>query len=283
VVNGVPDADARLREQYEVERELAERLRSATKAERRGLYREVYDELFRRLADHPRLRRAVDRQARDREVALQANLLRAFLDEGTRFLEVGAGDCALALAISRRVAHVTAVDASAEVTAGVEPSANLELVVADGPPLPEPDGSVDLAYSCHFIEHLHPQDAADHVADIHRILGPGGRYVCVTPNRLLGPHDVSRSFDDVATGLHLKEYSHTELARLLRGAGFARVRVLSGIGGRPRPVGLLRYRVAETALEALPRRRRLRLLTLIRPAAAEPFRPLEQVVVTGTR
>src|SRR3712207_6241441 len=46
---------ARVRHHYEVERELADRLRRAGPGERLRLYSEVYDELFRRVPDHPQL------------------------------------------------------------------------------------------------------------------------------------------------------------------------------------------------------------------------------------
>jgi hypothetical protein len=61
-----------------------------------------------------------------------------------------------------------------------------------------------------------------HLSQIYTALAPGGRYVCITPNRPTGPHDISKYFDTVATGLHLQEYTTTELARLMRCAGFER-------------------------------------------------------------
>src|SRR5205823_1094642 len=47
----------RVRAQYEVERELADRLLRASEDERPGLYASVYRELFRRVPDHPQLTR----------------------------------------------------------------------------------------------------------------------------------------------------------------------------------------------------------------------------------
>jgi hypothetical protein len=67
---------------------------------------------------------------------------------------------------------------------------------------------------------------------VGRALKPGGRYLVVTPNRLSGPHDISRAFDDVARGFHLKEYTYGELSRALRQAGFRRVRVFQRLHGR---------------------------------------------------
>jgi hypothetical protein len=54
-------------------------------------------------------------------------------------------------------------------------------------------------YSKELMEHLHCDDvdpAVEHLPGAR----PSGVYVCITPNRLGGPHDISRNFDDVATG-----------------------------------------------------------------------------------
>ncbi len=58
-----------------------------------------------------------------------------------------------------------------------------------------------------------------------------GAFICITPNRLAGPQDISRYFDPVATGLHLKEYLIAELAKLFRDAGFTQVRAFASYQG----------------------------------------------------
>ena len=50
------------------------------------------------------------------------------------------------------------------------------------------------------------------------------------PNRFSGPHDISRCFDEVGTGLYLKEYTTTELYNLFCKIGFSKVNVY--IGGK---------------------------------------------------
>jgi hypothetical protein len=87
---------------------------------------------------------------------------------------------------------------------------------------------VDLAYSNQVIEHLHPDDAAEQLSNILAVLKQGGRYICITPSRLDGPHDVSRFFDDTATCFHLKEYTHSELRNLFLRVGFQRVDAYAG-------------------------------------------------------
>ena len=83
-----------------------------------------------------------------------------------------------------------------------------------------------LAFSNHLMEHLHPDDATEQIQNVNNALAPGGIYICTTPNRILGPHDVSAYFDDIAKGFHLKEYTNAELANMMEAAGFSKVRVL---------------------------------------------------------
>jgi predicted SAM-dependent methyltransferase len=47
--------------------------------------------------------------------------------------------------------------------------------------LPFADSSVDHCYSEHFLEHLYPDEARQHLAEVRRILRPGGVYRIVVP------------------------------------------------------------------------------------------------------
>jgi len=100
----------RIRAHYLVERELADRLRTGTRADRLLLYGQVYDELHRRVPDHPSHTRV--RDERSNEVHLQR--LQPFLAETVTFLEVGAGDCAIARLVACHVRHVYALEVSEE-------------------------------------------------------------------------------------------------------------------------------------------------------------------------
>ena len=244
----------RVKEHYRIEKELAARLRSATKDERRYLYSAVYDELFRRVHDHPQLTLKASASSRQAEVAARLKLLSGYLRPNLTCLEVGPGDCALATAVAQRVRRVYAVDVSNEIAAGVVLAENLELVISDGCTIPVPAGSVDLAYSDQLMEHLHPEDAVVQLGNISQALKPGGVYLCLTPNRLSGPHDVSRYFDEVATGFHLCEYTVGELTEMLRAAGFRKFTILAGGGGFHLPLAALFVEVIEQLLEGLPAR-----------------------------
>jgi len=246
------DEQERLREHYLVERELADRLRAASPEERKTLYSEVYDELFRRVPHHPQLLWKEDEAQARARVERQLRLLQRFLRPGETFLEIGAGDCSLSQVVATQARTVYAVEVSDEITRGLELPANLQIVISDGASIPVPPGSVNLAYSNSLMEHLHPDDAREQLANVFEALAPGGRYLCVTQDRLAGPHDVSRHFDRMATGFHLKEYTVGELAGLFSEVGFRRLRLY--VGGRGRYLGtrLAPVTATEAGLSALP-------------------------------
>jgi SAM-dependent methyltransferase len=264
-----PAPSAELLNHYEVEKELADRLRSASAAERRHLYNDVYRERLQRIPTHPLLERAADPRAQAAATEVRTRLLAGLVAGGSTFLEIGPGDCALACAMARRTARVIAVDvADGLVTQGDDWPANMELVISDGTALPVPAESIDVAYSDQLLEHLHPDDAIQHLVAVRAALVPGGIYVCITPNRLSGPWDVSRGFDDEATGLHLREYSISELADAMESVGF-RVHVFGSWRGHRVTPRLPLWAVVpvERAIAALPAPARTRVahgLTLLK-------------------
>jgi len=131
---------------------------------------------------------------------------------------------------------VYAVDVSPTVTKVIREKKpeNCEILITDGIHLGVPEGSVDLAFSDQLMEHLHPDDASEQLHNIATALKPSGKYVCITPNRLTGPHDISQYFSKVAEGFHLKEYMYRELIALMVGAGFVQCKAY--VGGRGRYV-----------------------------------------------
>ena len=225
----MPRTDAQVREHYELEKQLARQLMAAQRDERRHLYSALYDKLFRRLPHHPQWARKASEAQTQRSNRLQFAQLKPHLRPDTVYLEVGAGDCRFAAAVAAQVKQVYAVDVSDEITRGKTFPANLRVVLSDGCSIPVAPGSVTVAYSNQLMEHLHPDDAREQLRKLFTALAPGGVYVCCTPNRLTGPHDVSRGFDPVATGFHLKEYTARELAGLFQEAGFAQTLGYMGI------------------------------------------------------
>jgi hypothetical protein len=101
--------------------------------------------------------------------------------------------------------------------------------------------------------------------------------VCVTPNRLYGPSDVSGYFEDVARGFHLREYSVREIRAIFREAGFPKMHVYIGARGLFLRCPAILVEALESAIERLPMRLR-------RSVAKVPFlRALLGVRVAGIR
>ena len=226
-----PRTSARLRAHYQVEVELSNRLRDAPPAARRKLYGEVYDELFERVPDHPQLTRRAEPSEQAAYAREQVELMRQFLPPGGSYVEIGAGDCAAVRGVAGFAGIATAVEVSEAILPADLPE-NVRTAISDGVSVPVEPASADLVYSNQLMEHLHPDDAAEQLRNIAAVLRPGGRYICITPNRLSGPHDISAAFDDEPRGFHLREYTYRELAGDFARAGFQRVRVLERVPRR---------------------------------------------------
>jgi SAM-dependent methyltransferase len=242
-----------IKQHYVVEKELADRLRNASRDERAELYGKLYDELFRRVPEHPQLTRK--HVAAERECAINSRLplLLRFLTPATVFLEIGAGDGSLCRYVAPRVKRALALDVSREIL-DQSLAPNMQFVLSGGCDVPVPEGSVTLAYSYQVMEHIHPADATEQLRNIHRALAADGMYLCVTPNRLNGPHDISQFFDDVATGFHLHEYTYSELAALFRSSGFRQIRPYIGFRKMYFTVPLWTLTFFEACWEKLPAR-----------------------------
>jgi SAM-dependent methyltransferase len=227
-------AQRQLHEQCEYETQIAAKLRSAGRAERMNLYGELYNGYYAAFpVSRPPVHIILQR------VRYELAFARRFISPDTIVAEVGSGRCELAFALAavcRSMHGIDVVDMSSQAA-----PPNFRLLLTDGTRMPLPDQSVEVVISNQMMEHLHPDDATEQLHEIFRILQPGGRYICMTPNRLHGPHDSSAYFDDlpcpvengtyVANGLHLKEYTNVELSQLFRAAGFRRCGLFAGAKG----------------------------------------------------
>jgi ubiquinone/menaquinone biosynthesis C-methylase UbiE len=218
----------RLIAHYELERRLADRLRAARRDERSQLYTEVYSELFNSLPDHPQKTAVGSRTDR---IAKQVRLLKPLMQRGDVYLEIGCGDALLPFALSAFTREALGLDVTDALVNFAAAPAGFRFVKTDGVQIPLAENSVDLAHSDQLMEHLHVEDAEGQLREIHRVLRPGGRYVCKTPSGVTGPHDISVFFDDVATGFHMREYDYRSLRALMLKTGFHSVEfplVISG-------------------------------------------------------
>lgn len=272
-----PRSPERVRRHYEVEKALAARLRAAPREQRLHMLTGLYEELFREVPDHPRLTRKDAPQSARRRIIKQMRLVGRFLLPRMTVLEIGPGDCAFSFALAKSVRQVYGVDVDTVASRHSNPPANFRLFMSDGVSVPVPPASVDLAYSNQLMEHLHPDDALEQLRNIHAALAPGGAYVCLTPNRLNGPHDISRAFSQEPEGFHLKEYTVTELEALFLATGFRRVAAYARVKDLcvRVPVGLIR--ALEARLHRVPAARRRTL------ANRWPLRPLLAAALVATK
>ena len=213
---------AQLWEQYQVEKELAARLRDASPLERRKLYSSVYDELFRRIPHHSQLTDKVSPQQRAARISLQLRLLDRFLEAWC----CSAGDRRrrLRAVAARRASRPQGLRAGRVHLhhAGHSSAGQLRADLSDGVSVPVHSGRITLAYSNQLMEHLHPQDAAEQLANIFKAHRAGRRLRLHHSELFTGPHDISRYFADTANGFHLQGIHDRRAAQIMRKAGFRR-------------------------------------------------------------
>ena len=138
---------------------------------------------------------------------------------GAVVLDAGVGEgygAALLARAARRVVGLELDPAVAAHVSGRYPA--VSTVRADLQAFPVGDGAVDTVVNLQVIEHL--WDQPGFLAECARVLRPGGRLLCATPNRLTfspgaGPDD--RPLNP----FHTRELTAAELAALVADAGLA--------------------------------------------------------------
>ena len=130
-----------------------------------------------------------------------------------------------------------------------------------------PSGSFDLVYSGQSIEHVTRRQASSVLSQVRRVLRPGGILALDTPNRRLTRLQQDAFIDPD----HKYEYSHAEMAAMLRGTGFVIERAVGHQlrRGIRRP-GRLRRRGARHQARRLRRDRGLLPARLRVPATDRP-------------
>jgi SAM-dependent methyltransferase len=238
---------------------------SAPPERRDEVTRDVYNRLFEAVPWHHANVR--DPAAEDAYEDFWFRLYGPLTRPSDTLVDLGCGRGGLVRRFARGVREAVGIEASDAMVALCErerpPNVRFLRGSVVEPPLPP--GSADMVVSRQVMEHLHPEDVPRHLAAVHRILRPGGRYLVETPSRLTGPWDVSRGFTPEASGFHLREYTNAELGEMMRRAGFRRVRgpalptrLMARLGPARRRawVPLPAKAAIERALEGLPAERR---------------------------
>lgn len=154
------------------------------------LAREI--EFHRDIADRAEFIWNWDSPSGRRRAARRAELLaeHAEVRPGRRVLELGCGTGIFLEKLAARGAAITGIDLSADLlgrcAARMAGAANVRLVRGNAMQMPFPDGSFDAVYGSSILHHL---DLAAALAEVTRVLRPGGRLAFAEPN-ILNPQVV---------------------------------------------------------------------------------------------
>jgi SAM-dependent methyltransferase len=143
------------------------------------------------------------------------------LCRGLDVLDVAAGEgygTALLAQTARSVIGVEVTTKAVAHAAAAYRRPNLRFLEGDARCLPLDDASVDAVVSFETIEHFYEQD--QFLAEVLRVLRPGGRFIASTPER-----DVYSPSGSSANPYHVRELSRAEFSALLS-KSFAHVRLL---------------------------------------------------------
>jgi len=209
-----------------LEFEHAKRLREYGTTERRKLYSKAYSAV----ASLAMKRKFASNAPEDRTAGTSKKLVEALIqicDKNDDVIEIGCGRGYTCMLLAPHVKSIVGTDISDPVLA--EASAvllscgitNVEIKRVSAFNLthsfaPE---TFKVALSIDVVEHLHPEDANEHLRQVFELLKPGGKYIIVMPNRLSGPHDITRQeFPDAKKplGFHLNESTYYEMTKIMK-------------------------------------------------------------------
>jgi SAM-dependent methyltransferase len=186
--------------------------------------------------------------------ALFGRLLR--LTDADRFLDVGCGEGYYTFALAKEARVTVAADVSSSVLRllgrlSAHDPTRVRRVVTDVERLPFPAGSFDKALCSHTLEHV--LDDRVVIAELHRVVKPGGVAVFAVPLKYTWQHRALRTLEGIARSLlkpgktpypvappgeldvrlvgvqaHIRHYSVAVFTRRLEAAGF-RVTEVSGV------------------------------------------------------
>jgi hypothetical protein len=240
---------------YLVEKSIAEKLKKSNIEERKLIYATMYDELFNKVPDHPRLVQRHDDQLTFRSNTSKMVLVKRYFDKSAVFAEFAPGDCRFVMEVSRHFKWAYGIDISDQRNPTDNAPENFKLIIYDGFNLNEIEQNcIDIMFSDQLIEHLHPEDCRHHFKLVHSKLKPGGKYIFRTPHAYRGPSDVSGYFSDEPEGFHLKEWTYMEINALLKDIRYSSIHSFWNAKGINIRTPYIYYKLCEKFLILLPKR-----------------------------
>jgi spore coat polysaccharide biosynthesis protein SpsF (cytidylyltransferase family)/2-polyprenyl-3-methyl-5-hydroxy-6-metoxy-1,4-benzoquinol methylase len=144
-----------------------------------------------------------------------------------RVLDIACGDGYGCRILAENVGAVLGVDINQPLIAANQQNnriANISYDAGDCFALSLADSAVTGATAMELIEHLPVDDVDNFVKEVRRVVAPGGRFICSTPQNSHG--------DIPVVPWHVKEYSVAELRAILE-RHFSSVKILSSKSGGP--------------------------------------------------
>lgn len=226
---------------FEVEVDYTRRILASPKnsPERARLFQEGYDAVTRLIADYN------PGGGETHYTDVVAAIVERRVPKGAEVFDLGCASGNLLVELARRGFRISGIDVSGELVrqartklqdCGFADRVSRSDVMEYAHSAP-----VDCIVMDNVIEHFHPDSVGDVLRKCHAMLKPGGQVVVLTPHRLSGPHDITREFRPLGTpaqGLHLKEFTFTDLDDELRLAGF---RSVMGFPFHPRLLRKIRF------------------------------------------
>lgn len=163
-----------------------------------------------------------------------------YVKQGMRVLDVGGGDGRLSAELLKLSANVVLADHQLRPLRFAKlmvESPKISFAQMDGRELGVRAESVDVVTFYDVIEHLPLREVRIALAEIRRVLRPGGLLLLTTPNR---KEFVGRFFGHVMVDKHYQEFTVDELHVLLQESGF----VVNETKGIYFPLGALFERLA---------------------------------------
>lgn len=234
---GIPN-DANITEEmilahWELEKRLAGELIRSRRDNRQEVFERCYSDLYGQLEW---LNRLIDTDAAVPHSRLHVDWLDLIGAPPKKIFEAGSGKGQLITFLAERGFECRASEITTQRgERHTGEHGNLTWGITDGVHLDryEAAGSFDVVISNNVIEHLHPDDLLDHFRGAEVVLKAGGRYVFCTPHKFAGPSDISRVFMcDEPVGMHLREYTYSDMKDALKQAGFGEVSAVLIVPGK---------------------------------------------------
>ena len=88
--------------------------------------------------------------------------------------------------------------------------------------------------------------------NLHKWLSSDGIYISSTPNRLFGPHDISKFLERTTTSFYLKEHTANELESVFKQAVFSKIVIFASLIWFTFKIPLRIIKVIESVLFLIP-------------------------------